>query len=66
MFLDYELQEVIYKWALKNGVSRRLLDTMFQYPRGMYAAQGIIRHDPGHDGHVHVRFKCPKGDTQCR
>jgi LysM repeat protein len=66
MFLDYDLQEIIYKWARKKGVAKKLLDRIFQYPHGMYATQGIIRHDPGHNGHVHVRFKCPKGDKECR
>ncbi len=66
MFLNYELQEVLYKWAEKRGVSKKTLRKMFQYPNGKHAGNGIIRHDPGHDSHVHVRFKCPKGDKDCR
>lgn len=65
MFLDYALQEVLYEWATKQGVSRHVLGKMFQYPRGESSASGLIRHEPGHDTHVHVRFKCPKSDDGC-
>lgn len=65
MFLSYELQEVFYKWGKQNGVAKRVLDRMFQYPDGELASKGIIRHEPGHDTHVHVRFKCPKSDKTC-
>lgn len=66
MFLNYELQKVFYEYAKKRGVSKRKLEKWFQYPHGRGSNKGIIRHDPGHDSHVHVRFKCPKGDTGCR
>lgn len=66
MFLDYALQKALYEYAKKRGVSKRKLDTWFQYPHGKSAARGLIRDDPGHDSHVHVRFKCPKGDKACR
>ena len=66
MFLDYTLQKVFYEYAKKRGVSRRKLDKWFQYPHGRGSNTGIIRDDPGHDSHVHVRFKCPKGDSGCR
>lgn len=66
MFLNYELQKIFYKYAKKRGVSKRKLKKWFQYPNGKGSNNGIIRHDPGHDSHVHVRFKCPKGDSGCR
>lgn len=66
MFLNYELQEIFYKHAKKRGVKQRTLDKWFQYPRGKGSRQGIIRHEPGHDSHVHVRFKCPSGDKGCK
>lgn len=65
MFLDYELQKLVYEWAQKQGVSRHTLGAMFQYPRGESSASGLIRHEPGHDTHVHVRFKCPPADNGC-
>ena len=41
------------------------LAKMFQYPhRG--ASTGFVRHEPNHANHIHVRFKCPRGDSACR
>lgn len=65
IFLDYELQEVFYKWAQERKVKKKTLDKMFQYPHGRGASRGIFRHEPGHDDHIHVRFKCPQGDKAC-
>lgn len=65
MFLDYELQQTLYGWAEEQGVSKHRLGEIFQYPRGEASASGLIRHEPGHDTHVHVRFKCPKNDDAC-
>jgi len=66
MFLDFDLQGVIYKWALKNGVSRARLERVFQYPHGRGAAAGLVRHEPGHADHLHVRFRCANADRACR
>ena len=66
MFLNYEIQEIFYKYAKKRGMSKRKLKKYFQYPNGKGASHGIMRHDPGHDSHVHVRFRCPKGDKGCK
>jgi len=65
IFLVHELQKVFYDHAKKRKVSQRTLDQMFQYPRGRGADHGCIRHEPGHDDHIHVRFKCPPGDGKC-
>lgn len=59
IFLHYELQKELYEWAEDNGVSERQLDRIFQYPAGKHAGQGMIRHEPGHDDHYHIRFECP-------
>jgi LysM repeat protein len=66
IFLDYAAQERIYRWAKRKKEKPELLSRMFQYPRGKRALRGIIRHVKGHKGHLHVRFKCPKGDKECR
>lgn len=65
MFLDYALQELIHDWAREHGVSSAKLRRIFQYPRGETSLSGIVRHEPGHDTHVHVRFKCPQSDDGC-
>lgn len=56
MFIDYRIQGWLYDYAKKRGVRRAVLDELFQYPRGKQRAYGIIRDDPGHDDHLHVRF----------
>ncbi len=66
MFVGYPVQEKLYKYALSKGVSEAKLDWIFQYPRGSRAMRGILRHEPGHTNHIHIRFKCPNGDKACQ
>lgn len=63
MFIGYRVQEKLYKWAQEKGISQKKLDWLFQYPRGSRSMSGLIRHEPGHDNHIHIRFKCPRGDA---
>jgi hypothetical protein len=56
VFLDYEVQRMLYEHALGEGVTEEQLDSWFQYPYGRRAARGIIRHWKGHRDHFHVRF----------
>lgn len=65
IFMDYEAQKAMYKWARKKRkASKKLLSYMFQYPRRR-AMKGKIRHVKSHRGHLHVRFKCPDHDKHC-
>ena len=64
IFLDYEVQGVIYRWAKAHGVSEPKLERIFQYPRGREAS-GIVRHYRNHTFHLHARFKCAGADTNC-
>lgn len=66
IFLDYDVQGVIYRWAKRHGVSEAKLERVFQYPHGRWAGQGIVRHYRNHAHHIHVRFKCTKAETSCR
>ena len=50
---------------LDHHVSKRRLDRIFQYPHGLGAGAGIVRHEPNHDNHMHVRFKCAAADVEC-
>ena len=56
IFIDYALQEPLYKEAQRAGVPKRQLDSWFQYPRRRSAGRGLIRHEPGHANHMHIRF----------
>ncbi len=66
MFLDYDVQAIVYRWAKDHEVSEKRLDRVFQYPHGRSSANGVVRHFPNHDNHIHVRFKCRDRDTSCR
>ena len=57
VFLDYDLQKLLYEHARKQKVSESTLDVLFQYPRGKGRGYGIIRHWKGHKDHFHVRFR---------
>jgi murein endopeptidase len=66
IFLDYDVQRMLYEWAKEHDVDEKTLDRTFQYPHGRGSSNGIVHHEPNHDNHIHVRFKCPRGDTACR
>ncbi|PRP90513.1 penicillin-insensitive murein endopeptidase [Enhygromyxa salina] len=65
IFLDYGSQRRLYKAAKAAGASEEQLDAMIQYPRGSKASLGLIRHSPGHEGHIHVRFPCGPAEPEC-
>jgi hypothetical protein len=66
IFLDFDVQGILYAWAVEQGVSERRLERIFQYPHGRGSSEGMVRHEPNHDNHMHVRFRCPSDDTACR
>jgi LysM repeat protein len=57
IFVDRKLQRVLYEYVKsQRRFSKKQLREYFQYPRGRGSMQGIIRHEPGHSTHMHVRF----------
>ena len=42
------------------------LERVLQFPRGWGASLGVVRHSPGHEGHIHVRFGCGPAEPQCQ
>jgi murein endopeptidase/transposase-like protein len=65
IFLDYASQRRLYQAAQALGVSDELLAATLQYPRGSAASLGKVRHAPGHEGHIHVRFACGPAEPEC-
>jgi LysM repeat protein len=57
IFMDYSLQQQLYEYAERRGVSDDELDELFQYPRGRGRSHGIVRHWKSHQHHFHVRFR---------
>ena len=66
VFLDYELQGWLYAAARRDGWSKSKLRDVFQYPDGKWAKHGVVRHEPKHADHLHVRFACAKQDPSCK
>ncbi len=66
IYMTYRTQAMFYRLARKHGVSKARLAEWFQYPHGRRADHGIIRHEPGHEEHIHVRFRCAANDPECK
>lgn len=66
IFMDWNLQKVLYEYAYEKGFPVADLDLIFQYPESRKSRTGIIRWARGHDDHIHVRFTCPPDDVLCR
>jgi murein endopeptidase len=66
IYMTYSTQALFYRLARRHGVPKAQLDAWFQYPRGRRADHGIIRHEPGHTEHIHVRFRCAPKDPECQ
>ncbi len=56
LFVSYPLQQVLHAYVKKLGASKRDLDALFQWPRPRREKTGLIRFEPGHHDHFHVRF----------
>jgi hypothetical protein len=65
VFLDRKLQRRLYEAARWEGVSHERLGELLQAldPERLGT---VIRHADGHDGHLHVRFRCSADEPDCR
>ena len=64
MFMDHDFQRRLYRAAKQKGAPQEWLDAVFEYPG--WGGDAIVRHEPGHDTHVHIRFRCQPTDRRCR
>ena len=65
VFFDFARQEHLHRAALRAGVHPQVVDHWFQWPGGDGAA-AVIRHEPGHRAHVHVRLDCEGQGPRCQ
>jgi len=65
VFLDFERQAHLRDAAARAGVHARVLDRWFQFP---YATnvEAIVRHEPGHRAHLHIRLSCDGQGPRCQ
>ncbi|MFO7566903.1 MAG: penicillin-insensitive murein endopeptidase [Enhygromyxa sp.] len=66
IYLDYDIQRLLYPAAQRDGWTAEELGRVFEYPDGRKAPGRIVRHLWNHHDHLHVRFRCPPGDGGCK
>lgn len=64
IFLDFDVQRMIYDWAVAHGEDPLELQKLFQFPN-RDARGTLVQHAPNHGDHLHVRFACPKTEPSC-
>lgn len=65
VYLDYALQKAMYRAVKAAGMEPAAIAKVLQYPRGYEARRGLVRHEPGHTQHLHVRFGCGPCEVEC-
>ena len=65
IFLDYATQKRVHKAAKAAGASDEELAALLQWPLGSVSNQALVRNEPGHDQHMHVRFVCGPAEPEC-
>jgi len=65
IFINSYIQKALYQNFKNRGFGAEFLTNVFQYPQAEGKQLGIIRHEKGHDDHMHIRFFCPEGDPAC-
>lgn len=65
IFLDYRAQRRLYEAGKRHGADEDTLHDLMQWPTGWASSHGLVRHEPGHDDHIHVRFKCGPAESEC-
>jgi len=65
IFLDYKAQKRLHAAAKRDGFTDAQLEAYMQWPRGWGSSEGLVRHEPGHDDHLHVRFACGPAESEC-
>lgn len=65
IFLDYAMQKRVHRAAKAAGASDDEIAELLQWPRGSASNQALVRHEPGHAQHMHVRFVCGPTEPEC-
>jgi hypothetical protein len=67
ILIDTKIQRLLYEYALEtHRYSEKELENWMQYPGNSSAEKPLIQHVPGHEDHIHVRFKCTAAETRCQ
>lgn len=63
IFIDHRIQRLLRSYAEAIGEDRGWLESIFD---GIPGEPAIIRHEPGHDTHLHFRFYNPIAEETAR
>ena len=66
IFLDAPLQRRLYQAGLWEGATPEALRSIISWPNRRGNEEALVRHSKGHDGHIHVRFRCGPDEPRCR
>ncbi|HVI02886.1 MAG TPA: penicillin-insensitive murein endopeptidase [Enhygromyxa sp.] len=67
ILIDTKIQKLLYEYALETRrYDEKQLENWMQYPGSARAEKPLIQHVPGHEDHIHVRFKCTAAETRCQ
>ncbi|RMG96322.1 MAG: LysM peptidoglycan-binding domain-containing protein [Deltaproteobacteria bacterium] len=66
IFLDIHLQRRVFQAALWEGATPEEIRPILQWPAGKGSGRALVRHEEGHDGHIHVRVRCGPDEPKCR
>ncbi len=64
IFVDRRIQERLAAYAYSVTRDREFVWSIFETEGGRQ--RSIIRHEPGHTNHFHVRFRCSSHDMNCK
>jgi murein endopeptidase len=65
IYLTSDRQKHLHAAAKRAGTSADTIDRVLQYPDKGGRNNGIVRHQHGHEAHIHVRFSCASNETRC-
>jgi murein endopeptidase len=65
IYLTTDRQKHLHAAAKRAKASADTIDRVLQYPDKGGRNNGIVRHQHGHEAHIHVRFTCAANETQC-
>ncbi len=66
IFLERRLQRRLYEAARWSGESHDHLADLIEWADERRWSHAIVRHAKGHDGHIHVRFRCGPTERRCK
>lgn len=66
ILIEEPLQRRLYEAARWAGVSHERLSRLIRWADDGKWSHAIVRHASGHDGHIHVRFRCGADEPRCK